>query len=272
MQGIGTCGCEPAAGASRRAARVDALRCGRARCPRGRLGWRSERCSGGLPRAGRARLRNRGGLRAVGFAITLAAWGLAGQDAYAQEVRHGAPVFLIDHGWHAGIVIDRADLSHDSALVQVLPQGGQFVEVGWGDAAYYRTREPGIWTAARGALWPTKSVLHVVAIPGQPADLFRTAEIIEIPCDREQAAAVGRFVAETFERSRTGLPIDEGAGLYGESRFYGARGRYHLLSNCNHWTARAVRCAGLPVRPAATPTVGALFRQVRAALDGRLRE
>ncbi|MFO7315144.1 DUF2459 domain-containing protein, partial [Rhodothermus marinus] len=52
-------------------------------------------------------------------------------------------------------------------------------------------------------------------------------------------------------------------GLYGrESFFYAAHGRYHLFNNCNHWVARALRAAGLPVHPGRTLTIRDLWRQI----------
>src|SRR3712207_8668119 len=49
----------------------------------------------------------------------------------------------------------------------------------------------------------------------------------------------------SFER-RDGLPVELGPGLYGPSLFFRADGAFHLLSVCNHWTARLLHEAGLP--------------------------
>jgi uncharacterized protein (TIGR02117 family) len=192
----------------------------------------------------------------------------AGQDAKTGETS----VYLVNHGWHAGIVLERSLLSLDPELSTTLPRAGRFVEVGWGDAGYYRSQDPSLWVTLKGAFWPTRSVLHVTVVEAAPLDIFRGAELVEIPCNKQQAAALGRFVADTFELSQRGEPIDEGPGLYGRSRFFRARGHYHMLRNCNHWSATAMRKLGLDIRPAAAPTVGALFTQVRAAIEERNRE
>jgi Protein of unknown function (DUF2459) len=50
--------------------------------------------------------------------------------------------------------------------------------------------------------------------------------------------------------------------LYGDSKFYSARGRYHLLYTCNTWIADALRAAGLPITPVYAMTAGNLMWQV----------
>ena len=57
------------------------------------------------------------------------------------------------------------------------------------------------------------------------------------------------------------------AGLYGDSRFYPARGHFHLFNTCNVWTARALQAAGLPMQPRLAVTASALIDQ--AARHGR---
>ena len=53
-----------------------------------------------------------------------------------------------------------------------------------------------------------------------------------------------------------------GRGLYGDSRFYLSRERYHAFNTCNVWSARALRDAGCPITPAATITVEQLMSRV----------
>jgi len=53
-----------------------------------------------------------------------------------------------------------------------------------------------------------------------------------------------------------------GPGLYGRSRFYASRERFHLFKTCNVWVATALREAGLPVTPSIN--AGALMARLRA--------
>jgi hypothetical protein len=72
-------------------------------------------------------------------------------------------------------------------------------------------------------------------------------------------------LATPFERGDEGDLRPLGPGLYARSRFYAARGRYHVFNNCNHWTARTLGAAGLPVETEHALTEEQLMEQVRAA-------
>jgi len=55
-----------------------------------------------------------------------------------------------------------------------------------------------------------------------------------------------------------------GLGLYGRSRFYASRERFHLFKTCNVWVATALREAGLPLTPTLTVSADALMARLRA--------
>jgi hypothetical protein len=55
--------------------------------------------------------------------------------------------------------------------------------------------------------------------------------------------------------------------LYGNSRFYPARGRFHIFRNCNTWVAEGLGVAGVPISRF-TITAGSVMAQVRASERG----
>ncbi|MGH8525150.1 MAG: DUF2459 domain-containing protein, partial [Gammaproteobacteria bacterium] len=57
-------------------------------------------------------------------------------------------------------------------------------------------------------------------------------------------------IDESFARLGTGAAAPLGRGLYGNSRFYPARGKFHLFNTCNTWAARALGAAGYSISPA----------------------
>ncbi len=158
-------------------------------------------------------------------------------------------IYLVHHGWHVGIVVawDRAERLWPE-LPAFVP--GRFVEVGWGDRAYYMDPSPGPVTTLRAGLWPTASVVHLVAIPGDPVAFFRESEVLRLVLSAAAHTRLLKAMAASLEVDEAGRARPLGPGLYGRSRFYAARGRYHLFSNCNHWVARMLQAAGLPVAPA----------------------
>ena len=71
-------------------------------------------------------------------------------------------IYLVSHGWHAGIVVKRADIPPG-----IWPQhkdfpDSEYLEVGWGDRDYYMTPSPHLGITLKAGLLPTASVLHIV--------------------------------------------------------------------------------------------------------------
>lgn len=172
-------------------------------------------------------------------------------------------VYLVNHGWHTGIVLDREKLKDRCCPDRDdLPQG-EFLEVGWGDRVFYQTPQPGLGAVLRAALWPTSAVLHVTGLDGPVARRFPHSEVLRIRLSEAGFQGLCRFIADSFARDRHGHVRDLGPGLYGNSRFYRSAERYHLLNTCNVWVARALRAAGCPTTPALSLTAGALMSQAR---------
>jgi uncharacterized protein (TIGR02117 family) len=173
------------------------------------------------------------------------------------------PVWVIDHGWHTGLVMGRSAIP-----AGLLPEQDDFplaraLEVGWGDADFYRASEPGIWAALRAAVASRASVIHMVGLPTRPEEIFAGSGIVQIRLSRPGFEALVRFVDDGFDREGRPRAAMLGRGLYGTSAFYPARGDYHLLHTCNTWIARALRAAGVPITPVYAMTAGNLMWQVR---------
>ncbi len=172
-------------------------------------------------------------------------------------------LYLVSHGWHAGIVVRRADIA-DAAwpVLEALP-ASDYLEVGWGDRDYYRTPDPPWGITLKAALLPTPSILHVVAFDGAVSAYFPRSEIIELRLSGAGLERLGRLIAASFARNAAGEAIPLGPGLYGRSQMYLSTETYHLFNTCNVWTARAIQAAGCPITPAASLTVGSLMSRAR---------
>jgi uncharacterized protein (TIGR02117 family) len=171
-------------------------------------------------------------------------------------------VFVVSHGYHAGIVLPRATLAEVAArrgyaaLIAVATRFGAFafLEMGWGDEEFYRSA-PTISSvtvpmAARALFLPgNRSVLHVVGLSYPPRAAFPAADIIALDLSAEGFDRVLARIDATFA-SAAGVPAeDTGPGLYGPSRFYRARGRFNIFHVCNHWLGELLDAAGVPTAP-----------------------
>ncbi|MGH7770766.1 MAG: DUF2459 domain-containing protein [Candidatus Binatia bacterium] len=183
----------------------------------------------------------------------------------AGEAEKTRTVFVVNLGWHTGIVLSKADIPQ-----AILPEvrdfpDAEFLKIGWGDWDYYQDPDPGLGMALKAAFWSSRSVLHVVGFKVPVEDQFRGIEFVEIPLSAEGLERLRRFVAETFMRSEVGQPAEPSPGLYPNSRFYPARGKFHIFRTCNTWVAEALHTAGLPITPFYAITAGNLMYQVQQA-------
>ena len=170
-------------------------------------------------------------------------------------------IYVVGHGWHTGIVVRRDDVPPGA-----WPESGRlpvarFLEVGWGDRAFYESPDAGVRLALKAALASEASVLHVAGFDRTPAEYFPRAEIIAIELSSRGMESLSRFVSQAYARDAAGEPIELGPGLYPGSRFYAATGRYSLVNTCNSWIAEALRTGGCPITPIWAVTAGNLLFQ-----------
>jgi len=173
-------------------------------------------------------------------------------------------VYVVKHGWHAGIAVRRADLPDGGWPVLDDFPNARYLEVGWGEARYYPGQSRGVWGVLRAGAWPTGSVLHVVPVEGGVLDQFSRHTVVRVPVGAEELDALTAFVAESFTVDPAGRATFAAPGYYINSRFYESPLTYHVFNNCNHWAAAALEAAGCDVSPRWTFTVGQVILQARA--------
>jgi uncharacterized protein (TIGR02117 family) len=172
-------------------------------------------------------------------------------------------VYVVSHGWHVGIAVERADVA--PAIWPESAHLGRFryLEVGWGDGAFYPAPKGTLGLAIRAAFDSESSVLHVAAFDAPVTEFFAGSTIIEVPLSAHGFDGLSRFIHESYARDADGQPVAIAPGLYGHARFYRATGRYRLFDNSNHWTARALRAALCPIDPAGAITADTVLERAR---------
>ena len=172
-------------------------------------------------------------------------------------------IFVVNYGWHSALVIKKADVAEgDLPEINDFP-GAQYLEFGWGDWDYYQAPDPGLGLALKAAFWSSGSALHVTGFTGAVDNYFRGSETVEIPLGENAHRQLVQFISITFSRPGGAAPVEPRPGLYPNSRFYPATGKFHLFRTCNTWVAEALRSAGLSITPAFAFTAGNLSYQVR---------
>ena len=186
-------------------------------------------------------------------------------------------VFLVSHGYHAGLVLSRAAMAevaarrNSEALSAVAARFALYpwIEIGWGEEGFYRN-VPTIASltfamAVRALFAPgNPSVLHVVGLSGHPAVMFPHADIIAPALSAEGFEGLVDRIDRTFAPGPRGDPVEDlGRGLYGPSLFYRAVGKFNILRVCNHWLADLLDVAGVPTSPVLATLPQGLFLDLR---------
>jgi len=171
-----------------------------------------------------------------------------------------ASIHLINHGWHSGIAIARADLPDGFPALADFPRADH-LEFGWGDAEYYLAAAPTLRQGMQALFRPTPSVLHTAAIDGDVAAAFPSSTIVRLRISADGLRKLLEFIGAEFQRDTRGAPIAVAPGLYGASRFYRANGTFQFPRTCNWWTAEALAAAGVPVEPGRAATARGLLAQ-----------
>lgn len=168
-------------------------------------------------------------------------------------------ISVVSHGWHTGLIIAGPILN--SAIPELEKRFGVplFYEIGWGDKGFYQAQTITAGLTLQAMFWSSGVVLHIVALNEIPTQYF-AGEPLETTClSAQELASLMQFLAASFARAPDGSLITLRNGIYGDSQFYGAEGRYYLLNTCNKWTAKALRSSGLAIQPASKLTAGSVM-------------
>jgi uncharacterized protein (TIGR02117 family) len=203
-------------------------------------------------------------IAAVLFAAAVIATARRG-DARLWPPQPGAPtteVFVVSHGYHAGIIVPRRALAEEASRRGLISIGNvttrfaafDRLEIGWGDEAFYRevptAASLNVALAVRSLFRPgNPSVLHIVGVNDDPRAAFTRSDMVRIELGEASFARLADKLDATFARDATGQPEDLGPGLYGPSLFFRANGTFHIFNVCNHWLAGLLDAAGVPTAP-----------------------
>lgn len=172
--------------------------------------------------------------------------------------------YVVDHGRHTGIALAAAKIEAALPDLNAPARPAAFYEFGWGDAGYYQAAETGVGLALHALFWPSEATMHVVPVPTTP-DRYFTGEVVEACLTQSQLDALVDFVAGSFRESADEGLIPSAPGRYRDSRFYEARGRYHLFNTSNHWTAKGLQSAGFDLSSRFKLTSTPVMRYIRQA-------
>jgi uncharacterized protein (TIGR02117 family) len=205
---------------------------------------RARRSASGTP-AWRAALPRRALVLAAALAGLAGCLGPVASLHPPADATTAKPVFVVQHGWHTRIAVRSADVPAGLWPERDDLGPAAYLEVGWGDAAFYQSEDPTVAQAIDAVIRPTPAVLHVAAL-----DALAAVPVVRVDVSPAGFERLVRFVHDSHARAASGRAPRLRPGFDPRSAFYPATGRYHAFNTSNTWTARALRATGAPVTPA----------------------
>jgi uncharacterized protein (TIGR02117 family) len=174
-------------------------------------------------------------------------------------------IHVISNGWHTGLVLARDDVPPGRIPEAADVPDARYLEFGWGDREYYPSPRPTIGMALGAALTPSPAVIHLAGRDAPPQPSAPGIEVLAVPV---RAAGLDRLTAHldaAFDRPAGGRAASIAPGLYPDSHFYPAHGKFHLFNTCNTWIAHKLAAAGVPLSTDVM-TADELMQRLRDAL------
>ncbi len=212
--------------------------------------------------------RATGALAGLVCAVWFAACMAAASPPLGAQTQRTHSVAVVSNGWHAAIVIGRAEL----VATGLLPEADDFpdavfLEFGWGDRVYYPAGKKTIGMALRAALTATPAVMHMAGLARPPELTYADVEVFSFALSQEEFRHLVGAIAGQFERPEGGRAAAVSRGLYPDSNFYHALGTFSLFNTCNTWAARMLRAGGVNVSPSGIVTADELVTRLRPVID-----
>lgn len=157
-------------------------------------------------------------------------------------------IYLVKQRWHTGIVIETAKI--DTIVWKEVNHFEEFkyVDVGWGDEAFYQDPGFDLELAVKALFYPTPSTLR---IEGFNMPIEQYAEIsdiaLELKISSVQLKKIVQYISNTYWRNAEGNVTLQFERYSGSIKFYKANNNYHIFNTCNSWIAKALNEAGFGI-------------------------
>jgi uncharacterized protein (TIGR02117 family) len=177
-------------------------------------------------------------------------------------------LFAVSHGWHVGLVLPAAPLAERMPALKARFASASHFEIGWGDKGFYQSENITASLILQAMFSSTGAVMHVVALPPSadaPFDTFSGSEVVEFCASERELASLNAFVEQSFLKISANQLVSMKPGIYGNSQFYEATGKFHMLNTCNKWVAKGLVSMGLGVDHTFALTAGNLLSQLKSS-------
>jgi uncharacterized protein (TIGR02117 family) len=174
-------------------------------------------------------------------------------------------VYISNHGWHTGFIIPAGVINYELPELAIRFGNVPYYEFGWGDAEYYQAKKITSGLTVKAILWPTYTVIKVVAVTDEPEKYFPHSEVVRIPVTENELRSLKKFIMLSFARDFDGNILALNKGIYGNRQFYQAEGKYFFANTCNKWTAKGLKSSGKDICVVFKLTAGSIMNYLTEA-------
>ena len=181
------------------------------------------------------------------------------KDIPVANTRH--TIYFIYRGWHTSILLDAKSLAAHVPQLEADLKNQKYVRVGWGDGDYFTGKNKSFTSATKALVASGYSAMQLLPYDYEPLAEIPVETRVPIAISdqglRDLASYIGNSIKVDTSGQLVQLPVfGDATGL-----FFQAKDSYGVFSNCNTWSANALRVAGLPI--ANRLTAQGVFRQAR---------
>ncbi len=165
-----------------------------------------------------------------------------------KESKEGTEIFINTNGVHTNIILPAKTKTFNWHEYLQINKNYEYIAFGWGDKEFYMNtptwNDLKLSTAFKATFLPTKTIMQVYGYSYKPRE---SKNIIKLKLNDEQFEKINDFVIQSFERDVNNQLIEIKANneYYFKEKFYLAKGTYSLFKNCNNWTNKGLKQAGI---------------------------
>lgn len=172
-------------------------------------------------------------------------------------------IYLMMKGWHTGIILEvnEASLQHIPELADFKHK--KYVDIGWGNAEYYRIPGFDIKLGLKALLVPSPSALKVKGFDLDAEDYISTADYaLEFALSPREFQNICAALSRSYMKNTNGKPeiLENRKDII---IFYKAEELYHLFNTCNTWAGGVIQNGGFDVSTSGVISAKQLFDEVK---------
>ncbi|HKS94312.1 MAG TPA: DUF2459 domain-containing protein, partial [Gammaproteobacteria bacterium] len=184
-------------------------------------------------------------------------------DSATQATAPRAQVWVLDSGWHTGLILARAELGPTLTRLLQPARDAQYLMFGWGNRRFYMSSNPTIGMDI-AALFPSQSVVLVEGCNSPPRACYTPeVQLRHVSVTAGGLERLDGYLAASLQTDAQSRlePLTPGPDT--GSEFYASGLSYDAFHTCNTWTAEALHVAGVPVTYHGVIFADQLWRQLQ---------